>query len=218
MEIEAFVLIGGKSSRLGQDKALLEFGGCTLAQRAVNTVKEALSPDQIYLVAAHESQFPTEDLPKNIPVIYDRYKDRGAYSALHAALSAAKSEWIFVLACDLPFVSADLLKFMAGLIDGVSDAVVNTMPGARVQPLCAFYRVDPFLKTIRDMIVKNEKLPPLRLIFEKINTRRVEFDEIGDLPGSQNFFFNLNSTDDLNNANNARELTSSDFYLSNACL
>jgi molybdopterin-guanine dinucleotide biosynthesis protein A len=208
MEIEAFVLIGGSSSRLGQDKALLKLDSCTLAQRAVNTVKEALSCSQIYLAAANESQFSAEGLPEglpeNVPVIYDRYKDRGAYCALHSALSTAKSEWIFVLACDLPFVSVDLLKFMAGLIDGVFDAVVNVMPDARAQPLCAFYRVDPCLKIIGKMIREDNKPPPLRLIFEKINTRRVEFDEIKNLPGSQNFFFNLNSPDDLNNA---RELT-----------
>lgn len=199
MDIEAFILIGGRSSRMGRDKALLKLGGVTLAERAVNTVR-ALLPKHIYLVARDENQFASEDLPKNIPVIYDQYKDRGAYSGLHAALKQAQGEWIFVLACDLPFVSVDLLKFMAGMIDGTFEAIISEASDGRVQPLCAFYKVDPCLKIIEKMINADEKLPPLRVIFEKINTRFIKFDEISALPDSQNFFFNLNSPEDKEKA------------------
>jgi molybdopterin-guanine dinucleotide biosynthesis protein A len=199
MDIEGFVLVGGKSSRFGRPKALLKFDGVTLAEKAASTISAALSPKQIYLAAANEEQFAgDEGLPKDLPVIFDRCKDRGAFGGLHAALKQAQSEWIFVLACDYPFVSADLLKYLAGLIDGAFEAVVPVQPDGRVQPLCAFYRVEPCLKIVEKFLAANEKLPPLRAVFENVRTRFVGFDELKDLPGAENFFLNLNSPEDLN--------------------
>lgn len=196
-DLEAFVLIGGRSSRMGCDKALLKIGGETLAQRAVNTVQTALAPKQIYLAARDANQFAAGGLPENIPVIYDIYQDRGAYGGLHAALSTAKSEWIFVLACDLPIVSVDLLKFVAGLIDGVFDAIVPIQSDDRVQPLCGLYKTAPCLSVIEEMLGRGERLPPLNTIFETVNTRSVQFAEIEHLPNAEHFFLNINSPGDL---------------------
>ncbi len=223
-ELEAFILIGGKSSRLGLpglDKALLQIEGITLAERAANTTSAALSPKEIYFIARDENQFAAmerghpcpqrtrnvrdasanEGLPKNIPVIYDQIKDRGAYSGLHAALSKAKTEWIFVLACDYPLVPVDLLKFLARmipeLIDKAFDAIVPLQPDGRVQPLCAFYRAAPCLKAVESLLSECEKLPPLRTVFEKVRTRVVTFEETDHLPGAENFFLNLNTPEDL---------------------
>jgi molybdopterin-guanine dinucleotide biosynthesis protein A len=195
--LEAFVLIGGRSSRLGQDKALLKIDGETFAQRAVNTISAALSPKQIYLVARDKNQFAAADLPNDVPVIYDRYKDRGAYGGLHAALSTANSEWVFVLACDLPVVSVDLLKYLAGLIDGAFDAIVAAQPDGRIQPLCAFYRTGPCLNVVEAMLKDGGKLPPLTSMFEKVLTRMLKYREFQHLHNSQNFFVNINTPEDL---------------------
>jgi molybdopterin-guanine dinucleotide biosynthesis protein A len=197
MEIEAFILIGGKSSRMGRDKALLKLGGVTLAERAVKTTAEALTPKQIYLVAAYEDQFSAEDLPKNIPVMYDIYQDLGAYGALHAALKQARSEWIFVLACDLPFVTVDLLKFMAGMIDGTFEAIVNAAPDGRLQPLCAFYKTEKYLPLIEAMLQSKDRLPPLTRLLEKVSTKTVKPLELQHLPASENFFINVNTKEDM---------------------
>ncbi len=196
-DLEAFVLIGGRSSRMGCDKALLKIGGETLAQRAVNTVQTALSPKQIYLVARNANQFAAGDLPENISVIYDIYQDRGAYGGLHAALSTANSSWIFALACDLSGVSVELLKYLAGLIQGTLDAIVPVQPDGRIQPLCGLYKTAPCLSVIEEMLGNEGKLPPLRAILENVRTRFVTFDELNNLPDSENFFLNLNSPEDL---------------------
>ena len=190
-------MIGGKSSRMGRDKALIKLDGIILAERAANTISTALSPKQIYFVAASKDQFTGGDLPADIPVIYDRYKDRGAYGGLHAVLSAAQSEWIFVLACDLPFVSAELLKIMAGLISENFDAVVPLQQDGRAQPLYAFYRSEQCLKIVEKMLEADQKLPPLRAIFDQVKTRFVRFEEVRNLPGGENFFFNVNTPEDL---------------------
>jgi molybdenum cofactor guanylyltransferase len=197
MELEAFILIGGRSSRFGRDKALFQIDGVTLAERTANTIAAALSPKEIYFAARDEKQFAAGGLPKNIPLIYDQYKDRGAYSGLHSALSNARTEWVLVLACDYPLVSAGLLKFLAGLIDEAFDAIVPVQPDGRAQPLCAFYRAAPCLKVIGNFLQTEEKLPPLRTVFEKVRTRVVEFEEIAHLPGAERFFLNLNTPEDI---------------------
>jgi molybdenum cofactor guanylyltransferase len=197
MELEAFVLIGGKSSRFGSDKALAEIGGVTLAERAANTISLALSPKNIYLVAADENQFPAKGLPKNLPVIYDQYKDRGPFGGLNAALSKTEAEWIFVLACDYPHVSIDLLKLLADRTDGIYDAIVPIQPDGRVQPLCAFYRAQTCRKAVEEILRTGVKLPPLRTVLEKIRTRYVQFDELKTLAGARDLFLNLNSPEDM---------------------
>lgn len=196
--LEAFVLIGGRSSRMGTDKALLKINGETFVQRAVNTIQTAFPHIKISLVARDENQFSTDHLPRDIPVVYDIHKDRGAYSGLHSALSSAKSEWVFVLACDIPFVSVDLLKFMMELIDGVFDAIVNVTPDGRVQPLCAFYRVENCLARIGKSLAAEGKLPPLANVFESLRTKSLGFADIDHLPGAEKFLHNINSPDDLN--------------------
>ncbi len=204
IELEAFILVGGRSSRmgpLGHGKALLQIDGVTLAERTANTIAAALSPEEIYFVARDEKQFAAEGLPSGFPIIYDIYKDRGAYSGLHAALNTAKTEWILVLACDYPLVSGDLLKFLAELIEGAFDAVAPVQPDDRVQPLCAFYRAAPCLEIIESFLAAEEKaeekLPPLHTVFEKVRTRLVTFKEIDHLPGAENFFLNLNTPEDV---------------------
>jgi molybdopterin-guanine dinucleotide biosynthesis protein A len=197
MDLEAYVLIGGRSSRLGQDKALIKLSGITLAERAAHTISTALSPKQLYLVAADEAQFAAGDLPENIPVIFDRHKGRGAYGGLHAALSKAETEWVFVLACDYPFVSAELLKYVAGFVAEEFDAIAPLQPDGRLQPLCAFYRTAACLKAVEEIMRKSEKPPPLRAVFEKVRTRFVAFDELKHLAGAENFFLNLNTAENL---------------------
>src|SRR6476659_6598378 len=105
---EAFILIGGRSSRLGTDKAFVELDGMTLAERAVANVQRGLSPQRITMVAGSSTQFATEAIIADVPFIFDLYEGRGPLGGLHSALAYARTPWIFVLACDYPFVSTAL--------------------------------------------------------------------------------------------------------------
>jgi molybdopterin-guanine dinucleotide biosynthesis protein A len=196
MNLESFILIGGRSSRMGKDKALLKIDGETFARRAVNTVIHAFPNNNISLVARDENQFAGADLPADIPVIFDILKDRGTYSGLHAALTSAQSEWIFVLACDYPFVTVELLKLLRHHINNDVDAVVPIQKDDRTQPLCAFYRTENLLPIVEKIIALGD-LPPLRQIFDQIRARFVQFSEIKNLPDSARSFLNINSPEDL---------------------
>ena len=198
MDIDAFILIGGRSSRFGSDKAFAEFGGKTLVERAVETVESALSPEKVRFVAGSESQFAAELIFKlGRPVVTDLNPGFGAWSGLHTALAYSSSEWTFVLACDLPFVSAGLIRKLAGWTVEDVDAIVPLQPDDRLQPLCAFYRRETVLPEIERRISATGPLPRVAAIFDAVITRIVSEEEYADLPGSERFFKNVNFTHDL---------------------
>src|SRR5687768_14477512 len=123
-EIDAFILIGGRSSRLGTDKAFVDVQGRTLLEHAIDVVREGLSPEHITAVAGRATQFAIEAIAGDVPFIFDLYENRGPLGGIHAALAHARTPWIFVLACDYPFVSGELIQFLADRIDDKFGAVV----------------------------------------------------------------------------------------------
>src|SRR6476619_1478962 len=99
MNIDSFILIGGRSSRMGRDKALVELGGQTFAERALTTVHEAFPDSRVTFVAANEAQFGIEAIRGGAPFVFDLVEVRGPLGGIHAALSYAQTPWIFVMAC-----------------------------------------------------------------------------------------------------------------------
>jgi molybdenum cofactor guanylyltransferase len=193
---DSFILIGGRSTRFTSPKALIMLIGQPLLERTAETLKNAIPETNITLVASTPEQFL--GLGAGLPFIFDLYAGRGPLGGLHAALAYARTEWIFVTACDYPFISVDLLKYLAGLINGTFDAIVSTQPDGRLQPLCAFYRTKPCLEIAEEFLSNNRPTPPLRAIFDRVRTRTVPFDEIAHLSNAENFFFNINTPSDLN--------------------
>jgi molybdopterin-guanine dinucleotide biosynthesis protein A len=199
MDLDAFVLIGGRSRRLGRDKALVELGGITLAKRAAATLREALSPRSISFVAASKDQFAWDSLDNSLPLIFDVYSGKGATGALHAALSEAMTEWAAVLACDLPFVTTGLVQRLAAAVSDDVDVVIPVQPDGRFQPLCALYRVKECCKYLEHMLT-DEDMPALSAITSCLRTRSITYEELRDLAGSEHFFLNVNTAEDLEKA------------------
>ena len=92
MDIEAYILIGGRSSRLGRDKAFVEIGGRTLARRALDTVRESGIAVKTTFVAGSETQFAVEAITLDAPFIFDLIPDRGPLGGLHTALSYTQTQ------------------------------------------------------------------------------------------------------------------------------
>src|SRR6187402_2116512 len=98
MDIDAFILIGGRSERFGRDKAFVEFEGETLAARAARIVESGLSPIHLRFVASAEDQFVAQLVfALGKPMVTDLEPGFGAWSGVHAALAYAHAEWAFVL-------------------------------------------------------------------------------------------------------------------------
>lgn len=184
--MEAFILAGGASRRMGTDKSQLLIERQTFAERIAETLLQVV--DTVSLVGG---------LASNFRRVADVYPQWGALGGVHAALAECKAEWAIVVACDLPFVSAELFTFLAGKrLD--HDAVVPVQQDGRPQPLAALYRVDPCLQRATELIEAGRRRP-LDLL-EAVNTCWVQFDELTNLAQSERFFVNINTPSDYDEA------------------
>lgn len=184
LQLQAFILAGGQSRRMGTDKSQLRIQNETFVERIAATLSE-ITP-AITLVNPHEEH-------PRLQSVRDVYPNWGALGGLHAALAACESEWAMVVACDLPFVTAELFKHLAALRTN-HDAVVPMQPDGRPQPLAALYRIVPCRQRAAELIESGRRRP-LDLL-ELVNTHWVPFNELRNLDQAEKFFVNINTPDD----------------------
>ena len=181
---QAFILAGGASSRMGTDKSQLLIDGQTFAERIANTLRKVT--DSVTVVGRLLDN-------SSLPSVPDVYPQWGALGGLHAALTASSREWAIVVACDLPFVTSELVLHLANQrLD--HDAVVPIQPDQRPQPLAALYRVEVCRRRATELIEAGRRRP-LDLL-DAVNTRWVAFDEIRNLEQAERFFVNINTPED----------------------
>lgn len=183
--IAAFILAGGKSSRMGTDKAFLPFRGRTLLSRALETAHTLT--DGIYIVG-DPAKF--EGLGN---VIADTFPDSGPLGGIHAALAAHKAEWNLVLAVDLPLITPAFLKFLVGE-SRRSDAVV-TVPQSNglFHPLCAVYRAGFAGIAEQALRTGHYKIDPL---FRSVETGIIDDSDLQKAGFSARLFANVNTAEE----------------------
>jgi molybdenum cofactor guanylyltransferase len=176
---------------MGQDKAQLRLGPETMVER----IAAQLSPvtSSVTLVGSARAY-----VGYALPTVPDVYEKWGALGGIHAALSAANTDWIIVTACDLPFVTRDLFERLESLADESVDAIVPMQADGRPQPVCALYYREACLPEIERLVSAGEHTP--RALLANVRTRYVHFPELGDLLGAENFFLNLNTPEDFERA------------------
>ena len=198
MHVDAFILIGGKSTRLGRDKAFIELGGKTLVERAVHTLRKEFA--RVTIVTGNSLQSATRTVALGMPFIFDLWENRGPLGGLHAAVANSQAAWVFVLACDYPFVSQSLIRLLSDRISDEFGAVVPKQNDGRLQPLCAFYKVEPARSIFQDVLERPRPSPPLHEVVAGLKPLTIEFDEYSHLPGAADMFININTTQDLEHA------------------
>jgi molybdopterin-guanine dinucleotide biosynthesis protein A len=146
-----FVLAGGRSSRMGRDKALLPYQGTTLLRHIARAVEEAAG--NVALIGD-----PALYSDSGYPVYPDELPGCGPLGGIHTALSLSKTDWSLVVACDMPGISAGPLR---ALLDQAAkshrDCVLAAGPTGAPEPLCAVYHrrcLPAVLRAIRDKRLK----------------------------------------------------------------
>jgi molybdenum cofactor guanylyltransferase len=185
-DVAGFVLAGGKSSRMGQDKALIDFNGKPLLSHAVETVR----------AVCHKSFVvgnPTKYLSYG-PIVEDFYTDQGPLAGIHAALKSSAAKLNLMVAVDMPFISVELLQFLIMQARGSSAMVSIPEIDGRLQPLCAIYRRE-FLP-LAEAALKAQENKIGRLLTPE-RTYVVKEDILTQAGFSVNMFSNLNSPRDL---------------------
>lgn len=134
-----FVLVGGRSSRMGTDKALLPYRGNPLASHIAAQLAPAV--DDVYFVGGDLSRYGH----LGYKFIADERPGQGPIAGIVSALRSTQSTWNIVTACDLPGVTTD---FFQALLRRTRTAdvqcIVPVTPDGKEQVLCAVYRKDAF--------------------------------------------------------------------------
>jgi molybdopterin-guanine dinucleotide biosynthesis protein A len=128
----AFVLAGGASARMGRDKALLAIGGVPVILRTARLAEPLVSG--VTIIGA-----PEKYAALGYRALSDLEAGQGPLGGIATALAATVCEWNLVLACDLPFLTAEWLRFLVRrALASRADAVIP-VSGQGAQPLCAMY-------------------------------------------------------------------------------
>ncbi len=180
MRSAGFVLTGGKSSRMGRNKALLPLDGVALAARVAREVEAAAGT--VTLLGE-----PDAYAHLGWPVWRDLIPDRGPMGGLLTALSATEADWNLLAACDMPAIGRDDFEALldeASACDG--DCVVPRSAARGVHPLCAVYHRRT-LPAVRRAVEENRlKMKDLLLSIRTVFTDR--------LPAAR--LMNLNTPED----------------------
>ena len=186
--IAAAILAGGKSTRMaGTQKALLEIGGMALIDHVIVTLRTVF--DEIMIV--NNAPDFRSAYSHGCRLIGDSIRDIGPLGGLHAALTAAHSDAVFVCACDMPFLDPSVIHRMIRIYAQQPCDVVLPRAGTLIEPLHAIYatrvasRLAEHVRTTRDYRI--------RRIFENLEVRYMQFT-----PGEcARLFKNITTVQDL---------------------
>lgn len=187
--VTGFVLAGGNSSRMGQDKAFLELGGRSLLAHALELAQAATGTAWIVGSAEKFAAFGS--------VLEDRYPRRGPLAGIQAALAATRTELNLITAVDMPFLELDLLKYLIAQARESQAVVVVPNTGGRLQPLCAIYRKDFAEVAERSLRTGQNKVDRL---FSEVQTLVIEQTELERNGFAGEMFRNLNTDQDWQEA------------------
>jgi molybdopterin-guanine dinucleotide biosynthesis protein A len=184
-----FVLAGGRSIRMGRDKALLAWGGATLLDHAVARLRATCG--SVRILSGAERRY--ED--RGLPVDTDAVTDAGPLAGIHAGLLALAAGPGLFLGVDLPFVTPALLRRLLELCEG-HDAVVP-VSSRGPEPLCAVYR-PACREPIRRRLAAGEL--HATSFWTDVDVRRAGAHDLEDLGELDELFRNVNTPADYDRA------------------
>lgn len=186
LQIQAFILAGGKSSRMGSEKGLMQLSGKPFVTHLINTLK-IITPN-ICILANNNiyKQF-------GLPVIEDIVKLRGPLGGIHAALTYSEMPINLFVSCDIPRVSAELLQFLISRYHNTKALVVSHH--GITEPLCGIYSAN-CLPPIKKLIDNNELS-----VHGALNILNADILEISNESFyKKNLLQNINTPDELKKA------------------
>ncbi|MDF2506033.1 molybdenum cofactor guanylyltransferase [Clostridium sp.] len=186
----AVILAGGKSSRMGFDKQFLKIDEKRLMDTLISELKTEFQ--DIIIVTNKPSEY--EFINTNYRIVSDEIRQKGPLSGIHIGLKESKSKYVYFIACDMPKINLDYIRYMKSeLLRTNADACV-TEHNHRIEPFNAFYSSE-ILPKIGGLILKG-RLSMLALI-DNINTHFIQESNAKKYNNNFNMFFNLNTPKDL---------------------
>lgn len=189
-DITAFIIAGGKSSRMGQEKAFMQIKGRMLIDHAISQAHSVA--DDIFIVG------PREKFGAFGRIVKDIYPNCGPLGGVHAALDRSRTNRSLMLALDTPFITPEFLKYLVAEAQSSKAAVTVPRTKHGLQPLCAVYTHD-FLDIAQAALVAGQyKIDPL---FSPDKSRIIDMEEHPEFDPAM--FQNINSPVDFAQAEQA---------------
>jgi molybdopterin-guanine dinucleotide biosynthesis protein A len=186
-DVTAFILAGGKSTRMGTDKAFVEYEGRTLLARALDLARSV--SDDVRIVGSTQTFAPFA------PVVEDVFCDCGPLGGIHAALQASQTELNLMLAVDTPYVSWAFLQYLISRAESAPEAAVVVPRGNEGwQPLCGIYRRE-FARAAEHALRAGQN--KIDRLFDQVRTRVLDQEELEGAGFSPAIFRNLNTPEEL---------------------
>lgn len=185
-DLTAFILAGGKSTRMGADKAFVTLDGRTLLARALELARSVTPDVRIVGDPAKFARFG--------PVVEDLFPGCGPLGGIHAALRASQTNLNLILAVDLPLISPPLLHYLLTRAKSASAMVTAARANGGWQPLCAVYRREFAEPAEQALHAGKYKIDAL---FAPNNTRLVSEQELAEAGFSADIFRNVNTSKEL---------------------
>jgi molybdopterin-guanine dinucleotide biosynthesis protein A len=186
--INAYILAGGKSSRMGTDKGLLLFEGKAMIQYVIEQMQPVF--DKLVIVSNNP-----EYEKFGLEVIPDLIKDIGPAGGIFTALKHSDSPLNFMVSCDMPFITKEAIAF---IMENTNDSQIVLLENqGKIEPLFGIYAKDCeniWFELIQQNTIKLQKM----VSYFKLKTIPVENKEIF----KESFFKNINTKEDFNNALN----------------
>jgi molybdopterin-guanine dinucleotide biosynthesis protein A len=182
------ILAGGENRRMPVRKAFIEVNGQKIIDRNLRVLKRLF--EEILIVTNEPEHYAYS----GVQLLGDVYDIRGPMTGLLTALFNANNKWVFVLACDMPFISESLIRYMASKRNRY-DAVVPSLKG-RPEPLFAFYS-NQLLPFMEESLLAGEK--GLKYFLHN-HKKRVQYIPLKELTGTghgADSFINLNTPGDI---------------------
>lgn len=185
----AVILAGGKSTRMGFDKQLLKFN----ERRLIDSLKRKLSMEfEEIIVVTNKSEYYlgfSDKITKDIIV------GKGPLSGIHVGLVEASSQYVYFVACDMPNIYLNYIKYMKEELEDIEVKACVTKYGEWIEPFNAFYSKN-MIQDIENHLLKNQK--SVNSLLKKLDVHYIAEEKAREFSPNWDMFLNLNTREDLN--------------------
>src|SRR3990167_1356507 len=196
------ILAGGENKRMPVLKAFIKINGEKIIERNLKIMRQLFK--EIFIVTNQPELY----LYLKTPLLGDVYDIRGPMTGIFTSLLNSSNNWVFISACDMPFINGELIKYMASKRDNY-DAVVPKSPlrpllvkvmtrrgrrGDYIEPLFAFYSKQ-LMPSMEKAIFSNKT--GIKDFLKDKKVKYISAEEIRDIDAKAMSFINLNTLKDM---------------------
>ncbi|HUV83660.1 MAG TPA: molybdenum cofactor guanylyltransferase [archaeon] len=191
----ALILAGGRGRRLGyKEKALIPIKGRTILEYNLDLL-ERLVDEVIISVRDDEQKYILVEYTGERTIVIDEYPDVGPLAGILEGLKVAEGEYVFITACDMPFLNPEVVEMLFQRAKG-HDAAIPVWENEMLEPLHAVYSTRPMAIETENAIKNGDKIA-LAPIFELKDVVFVDMEDVRALDPGLRTFININTLEDM---------------------